>query len=171
MKQDVDSVIKFQERTMENKDIYYMNQCLTLAKKAYKKGEVPVGCIIVYDDVIIAKSYNQREKKNSCLAHAELLAIKQANKALKSWILENCTMYVTLEPCPMCAGAILQSRIKKVVYAAKEPKFGSMGSIIDLSSSEYKFNHKVEVVGGVLEEESSKLLKDFFKDLRNKKNN
>lgn len=168
MKQDVDSVTKYLERIMENKDIFYMNKCLDLAKKAYKKNEVPVGCIIVYDDVIIAESYNQRETKKSSLAHAEIIAIKKANKVLKSWILENCTMYVTLEPCPMCAGAILQSRIKRVVYATKEPKFGSLGSIIDLFSSDYKFNHKVEVTSGILEEEASELLKDFFKELRSK---
>ena len=156
---------------MQNKDehIYYMEEALKEAKKAYKKGEVPVGCVIVYNNEIIAKAHNTRHKNKSALDHAEILAIKKANKKLNAWLLDNTTLYVTLEPCLMCAGAIFQSRIKRVVYAASDPKFGSFGSIINVSNPEYKFNHKVELTKGVLEEESALLLKTFFKEIRTKK--
>ena len=152
-----------------NQDVFFMKEALKEAKKAYLKEEVPVGCIIVYNNEIIARAHNTRHKNKSALDHAEILAIKKANKKLNAWMLDNATLYVTLEPCAMCAGAIIQSRIKRVVYAASEPKFGSFGSIIDLSDSIYKFNHKVEITKGILENESSLLLKTFFKELRIKK--
>ena len=137
------------------------------AEKAFKKNEVPVGCVIVKDDKVIAKAHNLRQTKKSVLGHAEILAIEKASKKLNSWILEDCTIYVTLEPCPMCAGTILQSRIKRLVFAANEPKFGACGSVINLF--EKKFNHEVEVIPNVLQEESAKLLKNFFQILRQNK--
>ena len=128
MKQDVDSVIKFLIRIMENRnDIFFMKEALKEAKKAYLKEEVPVGCVIVYNNEIIARAHNTRHKNKSALDHAEILAIKKANKKLNAWMLDGATIYVTLEPCLMCAGAIFQSRIKRVVYAASEPKFGAFG--------------------------------------------
>lgn len=170
MKQDVDSVIKFLIRIMENRnDIFFMKEALKEAKKAYLKEEVPVGCVIVYNNEIIARAHNTRHKNKSALDHAEILAIKKANKKLNAWMLDGATIYVTLEPCLMCAGAIFQSRIKRVVYAASEPKFGAFGSILDVSSLDYKFNHKVELTKGILENEASLLLKTFFKEIRTKK--
>ena len=144
-----------------------MALALKEAEKAFKKNEVPVGCVIVKDDKVIARAHNLRQTKKSVLGHAEILAIEKASKKLNSWILEGCTIYVTLEPCPMCAGTILQSRIKKLVFAANEPKFGACGSVINLF--EKKFNHEVEVIPNVLQEESSKLLKNFFQILRQNK--
>ena len=121
---------------MENKDdIFFMKEALKEANKAYLKEEVPVGCVIVYKNEIIARAHNTRHKNKSALDHAEILAIKKANKKLNAWMLDGATIYVTLEPCLMCAGAIFQSRIKRVVYAASEPKFGAFGSILDLSNS------------------------------------
>ncbi len=143
----------------------YMNIALEEAKKAYKKEEVPIGAIIVKDGKVIAKAHNMRERKKQACAHAEILAIQKACKKLKAWRLENCEMYVTLEPCPMCAGAILNARIKKLYIGAMEPKFGSVGSKINLLE-DIVYNHKVEVEKGICEEESVKLLKDFFKMLR-----
>lgn len=145
----------------------YMLLALKEAEKAFKKNEVPVGCVIVKDDKVIAKAHNLRQTKKSVLGHAEILAIEKASKKLNSWILEDCTIYVTLEPCPMCAGTILQSRIKRLVFAANEPKFGACGSVINLF--EKKFNHEVEVIPNVLQEESAKLLKNFFQILRQNK--
>lgn len=153
-------------------DEYYMRLALKEAKKAYSKGEVPVGCVIVYKNEIIAKAHNTRHQNKSVFDHAEIIAIKKANKKLSSWMLDDAVIYITLEPCLMCIGAIMQSRIKKVVFAASEPKFGSLGSIIDISSSNYKFNHQLEVKKGILENESSLLIKAFFKEIRqNKKAN
>lgn len=149
-------------------DEYYMQLALKEAKKAYAKNEVPVGCVIVIDDKIIAKSHNTRHNKKSVFDHAEIIAIKKANKALDAWMLDNATIYVTLEPCLMCAGAILQSRIKRVCFAASEPKFGALGSVLNVFENN-PFCHKVEVVKGVLEEESRTLIKSFFKELRSKK--
>lgn len=151
---------------MTNKE-KYMKLALKEARKAFDKGEVPVGCIIVKDDQIIARAHNLRQTKKSPLAHAEILAIQKASKKLNTWILENCQMYVTLEPCPMCAGTILQSRIQKVIYATHEPKFGACGSILNLF--DYKFNHHVEIEKGLLQEESAELLKNFFQILRQNK--
>ena len=165
MKQDADIVIKYQE--MINRDIYFMKEALKEAKKAFNKNEIPVGCVIVLDDQIIARGHNLRQTKKSVLGHAEIIAIQKANKKLDSWILENCTMYVTLEPCSMCAGAILQSRIKRLVFGAYEPKHGACGSIINILDNN-EFNHQVEVTSNVLENESSTLLKNFFQILRQK---
>ena len=145
----------------------YMRLALIEAKKAFDKNEVPVGCVIVKDDKVIAKAHNLRQTKRSVLAHAEILAIQKASKKLDSWILEDCTMYVTLEPCPMCAGTILQSRIKKLVYATKEPKFGACQSVMNLF--DYKFNHQVEITDGILQEAASNLMKNFFQILRQNK--
>ena len=151
---------------MNNND-KYMLLALKEAQKAFDKNEVPVGCVIVKDVKVIAKAYNQRQTKKSVLGHAEIIAIEKAAKKLNSWILEDCIMYVTLEPCVMCAGTIIQSRIKKVVFGAFEPKFGAAGSVINLF--ENKFNHQVEVEANVMKEESAKLLKNFFQILRQNK--
>ena len=146
-------------------DEYFMEIALTLAKKAYKKGEVPIGAIIVKDGKIISKAYNKREKTQNANAHAELTAINKACKKLKSWRLDGCTLYCTLEPCPMCAGAIVNSRIKKLVFGACEPKSGSVCSKFNILT-ESGLNHTVEYKGGVKEDECSKIIKDFFSDLR-----
>ena len=164
MKRVVVTVTKYHIMTNNEK---YMALALKEAEKAFKKNEVPVGCVIVKDDKVIARAHNLRQTKKSVLGHAEILAIEKASKKLNSWILEDCTIYVTLEPCPMCAGTILQSRIKKLVFSANEPKFGACGSVINLF--EKKFNHEVEVIPNVLKEESSKLLKNFFQILRQNK--
>ena len=145
-------------------DIKYMKIAYNEAIKAFNKNEIPVGCVIVKDGVIVSKAYNLRESKNSVLAHAELLAIKKANAKLNSWRLEECDMYVTLEPCPMCLGAIIQARIKNLYFGAYDPKTGACGSVLDLNS--FKFNHKLDITGGIMVDECSKLMKDFFKTLR-----
>lgn len=165
MKQDVDIAIKCQE--MINKDIYFMKEALKEAKKAFQKNEIPVGCVIVHNDKIIARGHNLRQTKKSVLGHAEIITIQKANKKLNAWILDECTMYVTLEPCAMCAGAILQSRIKRLVFGAYEPKHGACGSIINLLDNN-EFNHQVEITSNVLDNESSELLKNFFQILRQK---
>ncbi|GIP64946.1 tRNA-specific adenosine deaminase [Virgibacillus pantothenticus] len=138
------------------------------AKQAAEQGEVPIGALIAYDNEVIATAHNLRETTQSTLAHAELLAIQQANEKIGSWRLEDCTLYVTLEPCPMCAGAIVQSRIKRVVYGAYDPKAGCAGTLFNLLD-DARFNHQVDVTAGVLEEECANLLKDFFKRLRERK--
>lgn len=143
----------------------YMKEALKQAKKAYANGDVPVGCVIVRDGKIIARSYNKRNKLNSSLGHAEILAIKKACKKVEDFRLDDCSMYVTLEPCQMCAGAIIQARIKEVYIGAMNPKAGCAGSIIDILHID-KFNHMPYTLTGVLEEENSKLLKDFFKAMR-----
>lgn len=148
-------------------DEYYIKEALKEAHKAYLIDEVPIGCVIVKDDKIIARGYNKREKLESSLAHAEVIAIKKACKRLESWRLEGCTMYITLEPCVMCGGAIIQSRIPRVVYGAYDYRFGVHKSKINLF--DVPFNHTVDISGGVLVEECSKLISDFFKELRNKK--
>lgn len=150
-----------------NNDLKYMSLALKEAKKAFDKGEVPVGAVIVKNDVVIAKAHNLRQTKKSVLSHAEILAIEKASKKLNSWILEDCILYVTIEPCIMCAGTILQSRIKKVVYGAKEPKFGALGSILDISNIP-EFNHQLEIVSGVMEDKTSEIMKFFFQNLRKK---
>ena len=146
----------------------YMKEAVRQAKKAWKLDEVPIGCVIVYQGKIIGRGYNRRNTDKSTLAHAEIIAIKKASKVLKDWRLEDCTMYVTLEPCQMCAGAIVQARIPKVVIGSMNPKAGCCGSILNLLEEE-RFNHQVEVLRGVLEEECSSMITDFFKELRKKK--
>lgn len=147
---------------MEDKD--YMQEALTLARMAAQAGEVPVGCVVVCDGKIVGRGYNRRETGKNALYHAEIEAINQACQTLGGWRLWQCTLYATLEPCPMCAGAIIQARIPRVVYGAKDRKFGACGSICDLFSME--FNHHPQMEGGLMEEESAQLLRDFFRDLR-----
>ncbi len=159
---------------MDNKE-KYMKEALKEAQKAYEKLEVPVGCVIVKDDKIIARAHNLKETKYDTTKHAEILAIQKASKKLKSWRLINCEMYVTLEPCSMCAGAIINSRIKKIYYGVKDEKTGACGSVLNLLK-DYKFNHEVELEQGILEKECELVLKEFFKNLRkikkeNKKEN
>ncbi len=146
----------------------FMKEALKQAEKAYKKLEVPVGAVIVKDNKIIARAYNQKETKNDTTNHAEIMAIKKASKKLGSWRLLDCEMYVTLEPCSMCAGAIIQSRIKKVYIGAMDEKTGACGSVLNLFE-DYKFNHKVEVETGVLKDECEGILKKFFRELRDLK--
>ncbi len=145
-----------------------MRAAIKEAKKAYALEEVPIGCVIVRDGKIIARGYNRRNTDKNTLAHAELTAIKKASKKCGDWRLEDCTMYVTLEPCQMCAGAIVQSRMKKVVIAAMNPKAGCAGSVLNLLQMA-EFNHQVEIERGLLEEECSMMLSTFFRDLREKK--
>lgn len=142
----------------------FMLEALKEAQKAYKKNEVPVGCVIVCNDKIIARSHNLKEKLNETLAHAELLAIKKANKKLKSWRLDECDLYVTLEPCPMCAGAIIQARIKNLYFGATDPKSGAFGGHFNINN--YRFNHKLNIIKGIKEKESKQLLQNFFRELR-----
>lgn len=145
-----------------------MREALKEAEKARKLNEVPIGCVIVKGDKIIGRGYNRRMKDKNTLSHAELNAIKKASNKLKDWRLDDCEMYVTTEPCQMCAGAIVQSRIKKVYIGCMNPKAGCAGSIMNLLQVE-EFNHQVEIESGVLEEECSGILKDYFKELRNNK--
>ncbi|MBC5712721.1 nucleoside deaminase [Roseburia sp. BX1005] len=153
---------------MLNTEEKYMRAAIKEAKKAYALEEVPIGCVIVRDGKIIARGYNRRNTDKNTLAHAELTAIKKASKKCGDWRLEDCTMYVTLEPCQMCAGAIVQSRMKKVVIAAMNPKAGCAGSVLNLLQMA-EFNHQVEIERGLLEEECSMMLSTFFRDLREKK--
>ncbi len=148
-------------------DEIYMKQAIKQAHKARKLNEVPIGCVIVRDDRVIARGYNRRNTDHTALAHAEIMAIKKACKKTGDWRLEDCTLYVTLEPCQMCAGAIVQSRIKKVVIGAMNKKAGCAGSIFNLLEED-RFNHKAEVVRGVLEEECSEMMTEFFRELREK---
>ena len=145
--------------------IKYMKEALKQAKKAYALGEVPIGCVIVYEDKIIARGYNRRNTDKNTLAHAEVSAINRASKKLGDWRLEDCTLYVTLEPCQMCAGAIVQSRITNVVMGYMNPKAGCGGSVLNILEMP-EFNHQVNVLRGVMEEECSQILQDFFKELR-----
>lgn len=155
----------FMERRDMDKDIKYMREAIRQAKKAYQNGDVPIGCVIVYEDKIIGRGYNRRNKDKTTLAHAEILAIKKASKFMGDWRLEKCRMYVTLEPCQMCAGAILQARIPEVVIGCMNPKAGCAGSVINLLNMD-GFNHRVDITKGVLEDECSSLMKEFFADLR-----
>ena len=149
-------------------DESFMKQAVKQAKKAYDKLETPIGCVIVHDGKIIARGYNKRNMKKNTLAHAEILAINKASKVLGDWRLEDCTMYVTLEPCPMCAGAIVQARIPRVVIGSMNPKAGCAGSVLNLLQQD-GLNHQVEVTKGVLAEECSGLMTSFFRELRKKK--
>lgn len=153
---------------MKKSDEYYIKAAIKEAKKVYKKGEVPVGCVIVIDDDIIASAHNLREARKNTIAHAEILAIDKACRKLGRSILDDATIYISLEPCLMCVGAIMQARMKRVVYGAAEPKFGALGSIIDVSETD-GFNHKIEVARGVLADEASSLMKSFFRELRERK--
>jgi len=150
------------------RDEKYMKAAIREARKAYALEEVPIGCVIVQNDKIIARGYNRRNTDKNTLAHAEMSAIKKASKKTGDWRLEDCTMYVTLEPCQMCAGAIVQSRLGKVVIGSMNPKAGCAGSVINLLQMK-QFNHQVEMETGVLEEECSTMLSGFFQELREKK--
>ena len=146
----------------------FMREAIRQAKKAEALMEVPIGCVIVRGDQIIARGYNRRNTEKNTLSHAELNAIRKASKKLGDWRLEGCTMYVTLEPCQMCAGALVQSRIDEVVIGSRNPKAGCAGSVINLLNME-QFNHQVKITEGVLEEECSRMLSDFFRRLREMK--
>lgn len=149
----------------QQNDERYMKEAIRQAKKAYAIGEVPIGCVIVYEDKIIARGYNRRTIDKNTLAHAELQAIRKASKKMDDWRLEDCTMYVTLEPCQMCSGAIVQSRMKRVVVGCMNPKAGCAGSVLNILQMP-EFNHQVELTTGVLGEECSQMMKNFFKELR-----
>ena len=149
-------------------DERYMKEAIRQARKAYALREVPIGCVIVCGDKIIARGYNRRNTDKNTLSHAELNVIRKASRKLGDWRLEGCTLYVTLEPCQMCAGAIVQARIDRVVIGTMNPKAGCAGSVLNLLEME-GFNHKVQVTRGILEEECSKMLSDFFKELREEK--
>ena len=149
-------------------DEKYMKEAIRQAKKAYKLDETPIGCVIVHGGKIIGRGYNRRNTDKSPLAHAEITAIKKASKKLGDWRLEECTLYVTLEPCQMCAGAIIQSRVTRVVVGCMNPKAGCAGSVLNLLDVK-AFNHQVELTTGVLEEECSALMTGFFRELRERK--
>lgn len=149
-------------------DEKYMKEAIRQAKKAYQREETPIGCVIVYEGRIIARGYNKRNWKKNTLAHAEIIAINKASRIIGDWRLENCTMYVTLEPCPMCAGAIVQARILRVVVGSMNPKAGCAGSVINLLQTP-RFNHQAELITGVLADECSRLMTGFFKELRQKR--
>lgn len=149
----------------EKKHIKYMKEALKQAKKAYDLGEVPIGCVIVYQDKVIGRGYNRRNTDKNTLAHAEITAINKASKKMGDWRLEDCTLYVTLEPCQMCSGAIIQSRISTVVMGCMNPKAGCGGSILNILEMK-EFNHQAEVIRGIMETECSEILQRFFKELR-----
>ena len=149
-------------------DERYMKEAVRQAQKASALGEVPIGCVIVYEDKIIARGYNRRMVDQYVLSHAEIIAIRKACKKMGDWRLENCTLYVTLEPCPMCAGAIVQARVPQVVIGCMNPKAGCAGSVLDMLHED-GFNHQVETKIGVLGEECSAMMKEFFRALRLKK--
>ena len=153
---------------IQSTDEKYMREALKQAKKALALGEVPIGCVIVHDGKIIARGYNRRNTDQSTLSHAEITAIRKAGKILKDWRLEGCTLYVTLEPCQMCAGAIVQARIPRVVMGSMNAKAGCAGSVINLLQMK-AFNHQVEIQRDVLREECSAILQDFFREMREKK--
>ena len=148
-------------------DYYYMEEAYKYAEKAYKLNEVPIGCVIVKDENIIGSGYNLRNTKKNALYHAEIIAIDEACNFINDWRLEDAHLFVTVEPCPMCAGAILQSRIKRLVFGTRNAKAGSCYSILNILDNS-SLNHRVEVVEGVMQEESSNLMKKFFSELRHK---
>lgn len=152
----------------ENADIKYMREAMKSARRAARLNEVPIGCVIVYEGRIIARGYNRRNTDKSTLAHAEIAAIKKASKVIGDWRLEECTLYVTLEPCQMCAGAIVQARIPRVVIGTMNAKAGCAGSVINLLQMD-GFNHKVEVTRGIMMEECREMMQSFFKKLREDK--
>lgn len=151
----------------DDRDAYFMEEALQLARKAEALGEVPIGCVITQDGEIVGRGYNCRETGKTALGHAEIMAIEDACRKLGGWRLWQCRLYVTLEPCPMCAGAIINARIPVVVYGARDPKAGSVGSVVDLFSLPY--NHRPQVLSGLMEEECTRLLRDFFRGLRERK--
>ena len=153
---------------MQSIDEKYMKEAIRQARKAYAIGEVPIGCVIVYKDKIIGRGYTRRMADKNTLSHAELIAIRKASRKMDDWRLEECTMYVTLEPCQMCSGAIVQSRMSRVVVGCMNPKAGCAGSILNLLQMT-EFNHQAELTTGVLEEECSQMMKDFFKELRSRR--
>ncbi len=148
-----------------SEDERYMKEAVRQAKKAYALGEVPIGCVIVHDGKIIGRGYNRRNTDKSTLSHAEIIAIRKAGRVIGDWRLEDCTLYVTLEPCQMCAGAIVQARIPRVVMACMNPKAGCAGSVLNIFDMP-QFNHQVESVRGVMESECAQMLRTFFKELR-----
>lgn len=150
---------------MQTSDETYMKQAIRQAQKAYALGEVPIGCVIVYEDKVIGRGYNRRNTDKNTLSHAEITAINKASKKTGDWRLEGCTLYVTLEPCQMCSGAIVQARISKVVIGSMNPKAGCAGSVLNILNMP-EFNHQVETITGILEEECSQMLKTFFQELR-----
>ena len=156
-------------QTTQNNDVFYMSRAIELAKKAAELGEVPIGAVIVKDGKIVGEGYNLRESAKLSTAHAEISAIEAACKNLGGWRLFGCTIYVTLEPCAMCAGAIVNSRIDRVVYGAPDIRFGACGSLFNINS--YPLNHAFETISGVCEDECKALLSDFFKTLRKQKDN
>ncbi|TVP86191.1 MAG: nucleoside deaminase [Acholeplasmataceae bacterium] len=162
MSQDPDTIMKFPEN--QNHKIKFMKAALAEAKKAADKNEVPVGAVVVYQGKIIARGHNQRESRQAFHSHAEFLAMMKAAAKLKSWRLEDCEVYVTMEPCPMCAGAMIQARIKSLYYGIKDPKAGVAESLVNLF--DLPFNHHIKIEGGLLENESKALLQAFFKQLR-----
>lgn len=163
-KQELENRLLFLDE-QNKKDLRFMKEALKQAKKAAKLGEAPIGCVIVRDDEILASGYNRRNTDHSTLAHAELTAIKKASRKLQDWRLEDCTLYVTLEPCQMCAGAIVQARVKRVVIGCMNPKAGCAGSVLNILQMK-EFNHQVDTTIGVMEKECSEVLKEFFKQLR-----
>ena len=163
-----EQLLEEQARLREKEDRKFMRQALTQAKKAAAIDEVPIGCVIVCNGKVIARGYNRRNIESSVLGHAELAAMKKASKKLGDWRLEGCTMYVTLEPCQMCAGAMVQARLKKAVIGSMNAKAGCAGSVLNILQMD-AFNHQVEVERGVLEDECSALLSGFFADLREQK--
>lgn len=152
---------------MEFNDEYYMKEALKAAQDAYDAGEVPIGAVIVHNGEIIGRGFNRRNTEGNPLCHAEIIAINEAAHFMGDWRIEECTMYVTVEPCPMCAGAIVQARIPRVVYGAKNPKAGCAGSVLDVLN-EPKLNHQVDVTEGVLKDECAAMMKEFFKRFRKK---
>lgn len=150
---------------MKDRDEKYMREALLQAEAAAGLGEVPVGCVVVCGEEVIGRGHNLREKSQRAAAHAEMLALEEAARSVGSWRLDECEVYVTLEPCPMCSGAVIQARVKRLIYGAEDPKAGAAGSVVDLFRPGL-FNHDVEVTGGVMAEESSSLLSRFFKSLR-----
>ena len=146
----------------------FMKEAIKQAKKAYDKEEIPVGAVIVKDGKTIARGYNKKEEKKDTTQHAEIIAIQKASRKIGAWRLQDCEMYVTLEPCAMCTGALIQARLKRVYIGTMDPKTGASGSVLNLLE-DYKFNHKVEVETNIMQKECEKILKDFFKYLRSKK--
>jgi len=169
MRQDVDIVIVLKENHRMNNNELYMREAYKEALKALKKNEVPIGCVIVCNDKIIARAHNLRNSKKNSLYHAEVLAIHKACKKTRKWILDDCTLYVTMEPCVMCAGSILQARIKKVVYGIPQNRYGCVGTLMNLFT-DYEFNNTPQVEKGIMEAEIKQLVNDFFCDLRKNKN-